>query len=120
MEACWPVGPGRLEEAAAVEEQMEAQEEVVGEKKQEKEVGACCREKGREERRMKKQTDGGWRFGAPLSCEARERCSIQPVWGGSMSASGRLTSLIVTLGRENTNGRSCQNNQRIVKIQKSR
>lgn len=98
VEACWPDGPGRLEVVAAGEEQMEGQEEEV-ERKQEKEVGAWFHEKGREERRTKKQKGGGWRFGAPLSCEARVRRSSQLAWGGSTSASGRLMSLIGTLER---------------------
>lgn len=80
-------------------------------------MGACFREKGREEQRTKKQTDGGWRFGAPLSCEARVRCSSQLAWGGSMWASGRLMSLIGTLERSNQDG---QNNQRILKIHETR
>lgn len=110
VEACWSDGPGRLNVAAAEEEQMggqeevegeqmEGQEEVEGERKQEKEVGACLHEKGREEQRTKKESDGGWRFGALLSCEAQARCSSQLVGGGSMWASGRLMSLSGTLER---------------------
>lgn len=97
VEACWLVGLGRLEVVELGEEQTEGREEVEGERKQEKEVGACFHEKGREEQRMKKQMDGGWRFGSPSSCEAQNRCSSHPTLGGSTSASGRQMSLIVTL-----------------------
>lgn len=97
-EACWRVGPGRLEVGEAGEEQREGWVEAEGERKRGKKVGACCCERGREEQRRKERADGGWSGGAPPSCEAQRCCSCPLATGRSTEASGRPRSSTATLG----------------------
>lgn len=65
--------------------------------RQGKEAGVCCRGRVTEERRTRRQADGGWSSGPLLSCEAQEGCWSRLMGEDSREASWRQKSSIETL-----------------------